>query len=189
MPQTSTRRTSRGFTLLELLMVVAIGAIVLAIGIPSFMDLIARNRVTTQVNELIANLQVARSEAVKRRVRVTLCPDSSGDAENPDCLEQDEWHTGYILFADEDGDGEPAAAELLRIVEGSENAPVTITGNHNGNQITFDAEGASRGNPGTFTVCDGSERAPAKAVIVSRTGRPRVSDTDGEGNALVCPEP
>jgi type IV fimbrial biogenesis protein FimT len=188
MPQTSTRRPSRGFTLLELLMVVAVGAIVLGLGIPSFMDLIARNRMTTQVNELIANLQLARSEAIKRRVEIVLCPSTGDDEDNLVCAEQTSWDTGYIIFPDrnDNRDRDPASEELLRVVEGSADAAVTITGNHNGNHITYDAEGASRGNAGTFTLCDTSNSADPRAVIISPVGRPYTSSTKPDGGALEC---
>lgn len=65
-------QSSRGFTLIELMITVAILAILLGIGVPSFVDFIRNNRASTQANELATALNLARSEAVKRGLPVTL---------------------------------------------------------------------------------------------------------------------
>jgi len=67
-------RHARGFSLVELMVTIAVLAILLAIGIPSFASLIASNRLTSATNELVAALQTARTEAIRRNVRVTVCP-------------------------------------------------------------------------------------------------------------------
>ncbi|MEH6355032.1 MAG: GspH/FimT family pseudopilin [Marinobacter sp.] len=82
------RNRSSGFTLIELLVTIAILAIVVAIAIPSFQTVIENNRTTTQANNLLSAVQLARSEAVKRGVNVTLSADSS-DFNNGWCV-----HTG-----------------------------------------------------------------------------------------------
>src|SRR5690606_41400331 len=63
----------RGVTLIELLVVIAISAILLAVGVPMMTTFVDRNRVATQVNELIADIALTRSEALARRARVILC--------------------------------------------------------------------------------------------------------------------
>lgn len=67
-------RRSRGFTLVELAVTLAVIAIVVTLAIPAFTSLINGNRLTAQANELVADIQTARSEAVKRNQPVTLCP-------------------------------------------------------------------------------------------------------------------
>ena len=67
----------RGFTLLELMVTVAVVAILATVGVPSFRDLIQNNRVTTQTNELVTALNFARTEAVKRARAVEVVIDQT----------------------------------------------------------------------------------------------------------------
>ncbi len=59
-------KTGRGFTLIELMMVIVITAILASVAIPSFSDMLARNTITTDANDLLSSILLARSEAVKR---------------------------------------------------------------------------------------------------------------------------
>lgn len=70
----------RGFTLLELMVTVAVLAILLTVGIPGFGDLVRNNRVTAQTNQLITAINIARTEAVKRgrNVQVAVAPAGDG---------------------------------------------------------------------------------------------------------------
>ena len=61
---------NNGFTLIELMVTVAVLAIVLSLGVPSYRALIINNRLTAQANALVASINLARSEAIKRGVRV-----------------------------------------------------------------------------------------------------------------------
>ncbi len=66
-------RASRGFTLVELMVTVAVLAIILSIAFPNMRELIVNGRITTQTNELISSLSLARSEAIKRGLDVSVC--------------------------------------------------------------------------------------------------------------------
>jgi type IV fimbrial biogenesis protein FimT len=94
-------RKVTGFTLIELVVTVAIAAIVLTIGVPSFQQLIADNRITAQVNQFVTSLNIARSEAVKRNSRVRVCKSSDGAT----CAASGDWQQGWMVFSDLDNDG------------------------------------------------------------------------------------
>jgi type IV fimbrial biogenesis protein FimT len=96
-----------GFTLVELMFVILIGAILLSLGLPSFRDLIRSTRMTATANDLVADYNLARSEAVKRRVPVTLCqsPDGTSCEEDADRAFQ-----GWVVFVD-DADPQVESAE------------------------------------------------------------------------------
>lgn len=96
------RPASQGFTLLELMVTVAILALLLGIGIPSFNAMMRQNRLAGQTNELVGATAMARSEAVKRGSMVTLCAATDDQSE---CSGTDDWTLGWIVFSDLDGDG------------------------------------------------------------------------------------
>lgn len=85
-----------GFTLIELMVVIAVLAIVLGVAIPSFTQQIRNNGSTALSSEFQAALGFARSEAVKRSSRVSVCPSSDGS----NCLTADDWKKGWIVFVD-----------------------------------------------------------------------------------------
>lgn len=95
-------RRPAGFTLIELMIAITVAAILLGIGIPSFQETIRRNRVTTQTNNVIGALAIARSEAVKRGTSVTLCPAAGRSGADQDkCSGDDKWaDNGWIIFSD-----------------------------------------------------------------------------------------
>ena len=91
--------TCRGFTLIELIMAVAISAILLGVGIPSFQSFAQDSRVTSQTNEFVAAINTARSEAIKRSAPIGMC--SSSDALT--CAASNSWTSGWIIFTDSSG--------------------------------------------------------------------------------------
>ncbi len=86
----------RGFTLIELMVTLAVLAIVVAMAAPSFNSMIANNRSSGMATELTAALNFARSEAIKRVKPVSICPSSDGVA----CLTGADWPKGWLVFVD-----------------------------------------------------------------------------------------
>lgn len=89
-------RRLRGFTLIELMITLALAAIILTLGVPSFRDIILNNRAATQSNELVTAMNVARSEAVRRGARVSVCPSN----DQATCTGGTDWAIGWIVFLD-----------------------------------------------------------------------------------------
>lgn len=182
-----------GFTFIELVIIVAIAAILLTAGVPSFIALIKGNRMTTQVNEFIGTLSYARSEAVKRGQSVTICQSSNGTA----CGGALQWENGFLLFVDPNGNATVDAGEVTLRVGQAAPADFTIRGTNFTNALTYAPTAFIQpdGTSGFLTFCDDRGPSWARGVLVSATGRPRVSqDTNGNGvhedNAggeLTCP--
>jgi len=86
-----------GFTLIELMFTIVVLAVLLGIGVPNFRDFVRNSRLTAAANDLLADVNLARSEAVKRRVPVTLCKSANGT----DCAAAAAAFTGWIVFVDD----------------------------------------------------------------------------------------
>ena len=101
--------TQNGFTLWELMMALVVAGIVLSLGVPSFMEFQRNGAMTAAANDLLGAVLLARTEAVKRQVPVTLCvtPDSSAD---PPACEVAGSDGAFVVFVDENGNGDPTDA-------------------------------------------------------------------------------
>jgi type IV fimbrial biogenesis protein FimT len=84
-------RIMRGFSLLELVAVLSIAAILLSVGIPNFYGFIQNQRITTITNDFFYALNLTRSEALKRGMRVDLVP-----------IAREDWSQGWIIFINQD---------------------------------------------------------------------------------------
>jgi len=91
-----------GFTLVELLITIVVISVLLATAIPSFMQFVKNNRITSQANGFVVSAQMARNEAVKRGAGTTLC---AANADLDGCSGNNDWSTGWIAFSDLNRDG------------------------------------------------------------------------------------
>ena len=172
-----------GFTLIELMVTVSILALLLAIAVPSFQNFLLTNRLATATNELVSALAVARSEAVKRATRVTLCKSVNPHAATPTCTSGAgaTWQNGWIVFVDGGISGTiDGADEILRIFQPAVNNGMTVTvGANFSNWLSYLPGGGSRGNGGlptgtfviSFATCPNPANDMARNVIVNATGR------------------
>lgn len=92
-----------GFTLVELVVTLAVAAILLALATPSFAELLRRNRLAAANNELITALNTARAEALRRGRPVSIC----ASKDQSSCLGSADWRTGWIIFEDNETTGKP----------------------------------------------------------------------------------
>jgi type IV fimbrial biogenesis protein FimT len=115
----------QGFTLLELMMTVAIAAILFGVAIPGFSDLMANNRLVTTSNELVTSIHYARSEAVRREVPVSVCASEDGQS----CSGENNWGSGWVVFTDANGTkGDlDAGDDLIYINQAEEGVGINIS--------------------------------------------------------------
>lgn len=90
-----------GFTLLELITAVSVAGILLGIGIPAFNNMIRDSQIAAESGTLYTAMTLARSEALKRGIRVSVCPPETMDAE--DCDPAGDWTKGWMMFTDDFG--------------------------------------------------------------------------------------
>jgi len=187
------QRTGKGFTLIELMVTVAVAAILLTVGVPSFRDTVENNRLTAAANELVSALNLARSEAIKRGVRVTVCKSADGAG----CTSSGDWEQGWIVFTDLDGDGaftddgdstlcESGEDCILRTHEALPSGYTLRPGVNFDNWVAYLPSGRSQGDSGlandTYRLCHGPDINAARSIAVSTTGRVSVSK-----GATSCP--
>lgn len=101
-----------GFTLIEVMFVLAIATIILAIGFPAFESALQRQRTASAMHQLSADMAMARSTALMRRANIVICPRDAGEQ----CHDGRDWSHGWMMFIDPDGNGGPdKKADILRI--------------------------------------------------------------------------
>ena len=143
----TSRRRSAGFNLLELMTVITIGAILTAFSVSSYKYVTNSNRVSTEVNSLLGDFMLARSEAVKEGVNVITCPLATGAT--PSCNAVATWQGGWMIFADTDNDGKyTSGTDVLIRVQNAFNSTDTFTSSDSTVQsVTFNREGFAVGLP------------------------------------------
>lgn len=185
-------RQGSGFTLVELMITLALMGILLAVAVPSFQSIAHANRLSAGANDIVLGIQLARSEAIRRNARVVFCPSNDGTT----CTNSAAW-TGWMVATDANDDGDFGDAdEVIRFeqlppqlqVQGSP-AIAAAAG-----RVTFPASGMAAGTGGamllnaTISVC-ALTTLPAentRLVHVVSGGRVAIGRADNGG---LCPQP
>lgn len=183
-----------GFTLIELLITLVVMTIILVWGLPNFQNVVRNNRLTSQTNELLGSLNLARSEAIKRGSTVSVCKSKNGTQCNDSATctggasGSVGWSDGWIVFlnnASGSGTDVKCVDTNEQIIQVHGALPTNYTLNPNGhftNYISYKTDGSSNTN-GTFAFCYNNQLNAAKTVVVSQSGRARVG-TDSNGNGI-----
>lgn len=160
---------TRGFTLLELLISIAVAAILLAIAVPSYRSVVQRNSIAANVNDLVGDLNYARSEAVTRGQDVYIC--SSTDQLK--CNGGENWSSGWVVYAATDPSTSspvPTPDNRLR-VRGRTTVDFELAAN--GDSLRFNSSGFAMAGS-TFTA-KASDVPRTTEISVAATGRVEIN--------------
>ncbi len=205
------KNRSRGFTLIELMVVLSIAAAILVLGVPAFNNFRDNGRLTNAANDMLSATVVARTEAIKRQLQVSLCPSANPTADEPTCTANST--AGWIVFVDTDGNCTRATGGTETLI-GSRALDNSIATNplnvkYDGVCLSFAPTGFRQEVSGKTTLnhilmCDkrgtgkqaGLDVSAARGIIISSTGRARITraltggmadDITQWGTAGVCP--
>lgn len=174
----------RGFTLVELMVAITVLGITLAMAVPSFQGLINGNRLVTHSNEMVASLQVARSEAIRRNARVEVCASSDGSSCDSSAATWSQWLVVVV-----------SSAEVLRVNAVRSSVQVTPSAalSDNGNAVVFSPDGLARDATGALLVgsiafCMETARPAENTRRVSVAGGSRIR-TLAEDTSATCETP
>ena len=168
-------KTQSGFTLVELMVFLAVAITVVAIGVPALVSLHSINQMAGYSNDLVGGIRLARSEAIKRAGTVTICAKHST---NTTCS-SDDWFNGWIVFVDDDGDGvHDGGEDVLRVwtIPTDERSNLTFQAAAP-NAIRFDSSGGNAANAQVqfaFKKND-CQQNQARQITVSIMGRPSLA--------------
>jgi type IV fimbrial biogenesis protein FimT len=165
-------KTQSGFTLIELMVALGVGIIILAIGVPAFMNMHSSNLAAGYANDLVGAIRLARSEAIKRGSSVTVC--SSNGTQS--ACSGNVWNNGWIVFSDDNADGAyDAGEEIHRVwsIPTGERGDLAFEGT-SPTSIRFDASG---GNASGVQIQFAFKRSDcevnqARQITISIIGRP-----------------
>lgn len=163
-------KSQRGFSLIELMVVLGVATILLAMAAPSFGSLIQRERMTSTVNDFLAALSLTRSEAIQRGGRVDLVPDEGG------------WASGWVVFVDGNDNQKPDAGENVIFRHGPVPAGMTVQAvfpyDSETEYVAYTGSGRTRKNGSSAQPLFGSFRFRTdnqrRNVVINMLGRPSV---------------
>ena len=175
----------RGFTLVELLVTIAVAGVILTLGVPSMRQLMMNNRMTALTNDLATAVHLARTEAIRRGVSIGVCSGSadidSGTGITTGQCQNTPWNDGWLVIADPSG-----TPELIWSRGPAGDSPSIVT---TITELTFSARGnlSSPNSGATFSICDSRGDEHATRFEVTGSGHARVSKLAGQ-NTSACPQ-
>ncbi len=176
---------AKGFTLLELLITIAVFGIIASLAIPAYSSMRAGNAISASVNLFVTQLHLARSSAITQERHITLCPASSSATCSGDYMG---WHRGYLVFEDRNNNHQLDGDEvLISYQEKSDNEVKIVSSSQARNRIVYHPTGRAWFSNTTVRFCHNKSPESNRAIIVSNTGRVRLSMSMADGSPVSCP--
>ena len=173
-----------GFTLIELMVTIAIIGLVALFGIPAFGDFVLNNRLRGQTSDFIGQLTHARSEAMRTATRVTVCPGTSSGCSGT------EWEDGWVVFNDANANAAVDSGETVIGIGAALDGGNTLRSAAFTTYISFRHDGSSTnvagsGLAGSFALCDSRGFGDkAQAIAVSASGRVKALPANAAGSGV-----
>jgi type IV fimbrial biogenesis protein FimT len=179
-------RRSGGFSLVEVLVALAVASVLMGLAVPSMRKLIEQERSTAAINAMIGTVELARSSAIDFNARVIVCPLAAAQDTAPArCGGHGDWANGWITFVDRDrnaafGIGDDPLRETPALAMGSR---LTWRSFRNRPYLAFEASGLTAWQNGSFLYCPASaDPHDARQIVLNPQGRVRqLTDRDGDG--------
>lgn len=166
-------KQSKGFSLIELMVTLAIAAIVLSVGVPSFRSVIMDGRLTTVANQFVTSVSLARSAAVRYQRNAFVCTSSNYDDPIPVCTASTDWSNGWIVWVDKDRDAVTDANEIISVFAPlSDSSSFSSLGTAG---FAYNARGFSLSGGDELTLCDTRTAETGRLIRVNAVGRTNVS--------------
>ncbi|THB64925.1 MAG: hypothetical protein D6B27_09470, partial [Gammaproteobacteria bacterium] len=163
--------------------------IMATIAIPPFSNLVKNSKISTSLNNLTADLYLARHTAIKHNSHAVICPRNSS---NNDCSGSADWENGWIVFIDNNKDGKcefisdlcADKGKIIKIGEGITSKDLKMRGyGHRNYRIRYDPMGFSYAYNGKVIACDDRGKGYARGIVISNSGRVRATH---KGEKLIC---
>lgn len=175
-----------GFTLMELLISIAVSVIFVTVAIPAMRDLYQSNARVTSVNRLVGALHFARTEAINRTRKITLCPSNDGSR----CDDSLEWQNGWMVFANSDGDtASRADDEPVIRVQTAIDGGIRLVNGSSRRYLVYQPSGTATGYSSKFLACDPDGNLEPVGIWLSNTGRIARVDSFEADDAAACLPP
>lgn len=160
--------SQRGFTLVELMVTLALAAMLLTLAIPSVTNQLRGWQRDSATKAFTAHVQLARSEAIKTSRRVVMCSSSNGAA----CANSNNWRSGWLVFVDSNGNGNIDAGETVLVSRGASSGLTSMLASGNVQRLAFMPNGLMASNATTLQVIPtGNASIQINEVTVNRIGR------------------
>jgi type IV fimbrial biogenesis protein FimT len=174
-------RRQSGVTALELMVTMAIVAILLAAGVPAFKNYAWNLRMRTAIDTLRADMTLARGRAISHNIQTIICPAANAG----DCSGNSQWQDGWIVFTDLNGDRHRQDSETLIRHAGAVEF-LSISSSRARTYLRFQPNGSAPGSNISILFCDKRGAEYAGKIIVSNSGRIR-TETEAYQSTTNCP--